>query len=160
MRKIITLLFALSFSFAFAQVRSGKASVRKTVKAQSGTVSSKKNVAKQNQLSTVVAQDDDKIYDSVEEQPKFSGNIRTFMAENLVYPPVAVENEIEGVVIVGFVIRKDGSITDVKVRRSVDPSLDAEAERIVKLMQKWIPGKQNGKVVNTAFTLPISFRLK
>lgn len=160
MRKIITLLFALSFSFAFGQVKSGKSSVRKTVKAQSGTMSFKKNVAKQNQVSTAVAQDDDKIYDSVEQQPKFSGNIRTFMAENLVYPPVAVENEIEGVVIVGFVIRKDGSITDVKVRRSVDPSLDAEAERIVKLMQKWIPGKQNGKVVNTAFTLPISFRLK
>lgn len=160
MRKIITLLFALSFSFAFGQVKSGKSSVRKTVKAQSGTVSSKKNVAKQNQVSTAVAQDDDKICDFVEQQPKFSGNIRTFMAENLVYPPVAVENEIEGMVFVAFVIRKDGSITDVEVVKSVDPSLDAEAVRIVKLMPKWIPARNNGKAVNSKFKIPVSFRLK
>lgn len=70
-----------------------------------------------------------------------------------------MENGISGKVYIQFVIEKDGSITDVKVARGVDSSLDKEAVRVVKSMPKWTPGKQRGKPVRVAYTLPINFQL-
>ena len=76
------------------------------------------------------------------------------------YPPIAAENGVQGRVIVQFVVEKDGSVTDVHVARSVDPSLDKEAVRVVKVMPKWIPGKQNGSAVRVKYTVPVLFKLQ
>ena len=80
--------------------------------------------------------------------------------KNIKYPSVAQDNGIQGRVLVQFVVNKDGSIVDPKVLRSVDPSLDKEAMRVVQAMPKWTPGKQRGKPVRVRFTLPVTFRLQ
>ncbi|MCF0203286.1 MAG: energy transducer TonB, partial [Bacteroidaceae bacterium] len=107
-----------------------------------------------------VKEEENKVYDVVEQQPKFNGNINQWLAQNLKYPPVAAENGIEGRVIVQFVVGKDGGITNATVVRGVDSSLDKEALRVVNSMPKWVPGKQNGQSVNCKFTLPVVFRLQ
>ena len=83
-----------------------------------------------------------------------------FMQENVNYPDKAQEKNVQGRVIVSFIVGKDGSITDVEVIRSVDPSLDAEALRVVRSMPRWIPGKQDGVPVRVKYNVPISFRLQ
>lgn len=104
--------------------------------------------------------EENKVYDVVEQQPQFNGNINSWLASNLKYPPVAAENGIEGRVIVQFVVGKDGSIHSAQVVRGVDSALDKEALRVVNSMPKWVPGKQNGQSVNCKFTLPVVFRLQ
>ena len=82
----------------------------------------------------------------ISEMPYFPGGqngLMTFLTQNIKYPVKAQENGVQGRVIVSFVVETDGSITDVKVARSVDPSLDREAMRIVKAMPKWTPGKKD-----------------
>ena len=104
-----------------------------------------------------------KVFDVVEEMPSFPGGqgaLTAFLSSNIKYPVVAQENGVQGRVIVGFVVEKDGSISDVKVMRSVDPSLDREAQRVVKAMPKWKPGKQNGSAVRVKYTVPVVFRLQ
>ena len=104
-----------------------------------------------------------KVFDVVEEMPQFPGGqaaLLEYLAKNIKYPVVAEENGIQGRVIVTFVVERDGSITDVKVVKSVDPSLDKEAARVVKSMPKWQPGKQNGSAVRVKYTVPVQFRLQ
>ena len=104
-----------------------------------------------------------KVFDVAEEMPSFPGGqgaLMAFLSSNIKYPVVAQENGVQGRVIVGFVVEKDGSISDVKVMRSVDPSLDREAQRVVKAMPKWKPGKQNGSAVRVKYTVPVVFRLQ
>ena len=104
-----------------------------------------------------------KVFDVVEEMPQFPGGqaaLLEYLAKNIKYPVVAEENGIQGKVIVTFVVERDGSITDVKVVKSVDPSLDKEASRVVKSMPKWQPGKQNGSAVRVKYTVPVQFRLQ
>ena len=104
-----------------------------------------------------------KVFDVVEEMPSFPGGqgaLMAFLSSNIKYPVVAQENGVQGRVIVGFVVEKDGSISDVKVMRSVDPSLDREAQRVVKAMPKWKPGKQNGSAIRVKYTVPVVFRLQ
>ena len=104
-----------------------------------------------------------KVFDVVEQMPSFPGGndaLMKFLQENVKYPVVAQENGVQGRVVVSFVVEKDGSITDVKVVRSVDPSLDKEATRVVKSMPRWIPGKQNGAAVRVKYNVPVSFRLQ
>lgn len=101
-----------------------------------------------------------KVYDEVDEMPSFPGGLNgliTFLSQNMVYPVTAQENGVQGRVIVSFVVETDGSITDVKVARSVDPSLDREAMRVVKAMPKWTPGKKDGKPVRVKYTVPMVF---
>ncbi len=100
------------------------------------------------------------VFQVVEDMPTFPGDINKWLGKNVKYPVIAQENNIQGRVTVQFVIEKDGSITDVKVLRSVDPSLDKEAVRVVKSMPKWKPGKQRGKPVRVSYTVPINFRLQ
>lgn len=96
----------------------------------------------------------------VEDTPSFpGGNVQKWISKNVKYPVLAMENGIQGKVYIQFVIEKDGSITDVKVVRGVDASLDKEAVRVVKAMPKWKPGKQRGKPVRVSYTLPINFQL-
>ena len=104
-----------------------------------------------------------KVFDVVEEMPSFPGGqgaLMSFLSSNIKYPVVAQENDVQGRVIVGFVVERDGSITDVKVMRSVDPSLDREAQRVVRAMPRWKPGKQNGSAVRVKYTVPVVFRLQ
>ena len=105
---------------------------------------------------------DEKIYDFVEQQAGFPGGeeaLRKFLKDNMTYPAVAQENGIQGKVFLKFVVNKSGEVSDIQVIRSIDSSLDKEAIRVVKLMPKWVPGKQNGQAVNVYFTLPVSFVL-
>lgn len=100
------------------------------------------------------------IFVVVEDMPSFpGGNVQKWIAKHVEYPVLAMENGIQGKVYVQFVIEKDGAITDVKVLRGVDSSLDKEAVRVVKAMPKWKPGKQRGKAVRVSYTLPINFQL-
>lgn len=104
-----------------------------------------------------------KVFDVVEEMPHFPGGpaaLQAFLSSNTKYPVVAQENGVQGRVIVSFVVERDGSITDVKVVRSVDPSLDREATRVVRSMPRWSPGKQNGSAVRVKYTVPVVFRLQ
>ena len=104
-----------------------------------------------------------KVFDVVEEMPSFPGGqgaLMSFLNSNIKYPVVAQENGVQGRVIIGFVVERDGSITDVKVMRSVDPSLDREAQRVVRAMPRWKPGKQNGSAVRVKYTVPVVFRLQ
>lgn len=104
-----------------------------------------------------------KIFDVVEEMPSFPGGngaLISYLASNIKYPVVAQENGVQGRVNVSFVVERDGSISDVRVARSVDPSLDREAQRVVKSMPRWKPGKQNGSAVRVKYTVPVVFRLQ
>ena len=108
-------------------------------------------------------EEENKVFDVVEQMPSFPGGMAALMAylqKSIKYPPVAEENGIQGRVVCTFVVERDGSVTDVKVAKSVDPSLDKEAVRVVSAMPKWIPGKQNGQSVRVKYTLPVTFRLQ
>jgi protein TonB len=108
-------------------------------------------------------EEEQKVFDYAEQMPSFPGGqgaLNEYLSKTIRYPVAAEENGIQGRVIVQFVVEKDGSITDVRVVRSVDPSLDKEAVRVAKSMPRWIPGKQNGSAVRVKFTLPVSFRLQ
>jgi len=84
----------------------------------------------------------------------------SWLGQNIKYPVIAAETGVQGRVIVQFVVEKDGSITDVVVVKSVDPSLDKEATRVIKNMPHWIPGRQNGSPVRVRFTVPVTFTLQ
>ncbi|OPZ29966.1 MAG: transport protein TonB [Bacteroidetes bacterium ADurb.BinA174] len=105
----------------------------------------------------------EEIFVVVEEQPEFSGGstaMMNFISENISYPKIAFENGIQGRVITNFVVGNDGSISDVKIVRGVDPALDKEAVRVIESMPAWKPGKQRGQPVNVRFTLPVVFSLE
>ena len=110
----------------------------------------------------VEADDDDRIYEMVEENAQFPGGDAEcfkWLSEHIKYPSICVEQGVQGRVIVNFVVNRDGSIVDVKTVRSPDPNLTKEAERVVKLMPKWKPARQGNKTVRSRFTLPVIFRL-
>lgn len=102
------------------------------------------------------------VYDVVEQMPSFPGGIsglRTYLNQNIRYPAEAQETCAQGRVVVSFVVGKDGHISDVTVLRSVDPSLDKEAVRVIRNMPRWTPGKQGGEPVKVRYNVPVSFRL-
>ena len=102
------------------------------------------------------------IFEVVEIEPKFPGGDEArmkFLQDNIVYPKVARETGLEGMVIVAFVVEPDGSITNVEIVRGRAPSLDEEAIRVTKKMPKWTPGKQRGKNVRVRYRMPIRFSL-
>ena len=107
--------------------------------------------------------EEEKVFDVVEQMPEFPGGpqaLFTWLSQNIKYPAIAEENGVEGRVLVTFVVERDGSIVDVRVVKSVDPSLDEEAVRVVKSMPRWIPGKQKGETVRVKYTTPVAFRLQ
>lgn len=104
-----------------------------------------------------------KVFDVVEVMPSFPGGqgaLMSYLSSHVKYPVVAQENGVQGRVTVSFVVERDGSITDVHVVRSVDPSLDREAARVVSTMPNWQPGKQNGSAVRVKFNVPVQFKLQ
>lgn len=104
------------------------------------------------------------IFFIVEDMPSFKGKglngFRNWVMKNLNYPEIAAENGISGTVYVMFVVEPSGLVNKVTIMRSVDPSLDKEAIRVVKTSPKWTAGKQRGKPVRVAFTFPIKFVLQ
>ena len=106
--------------------------------------------------------EENKVFTTVEQMPSFPGGdaaLMKWLSSNVRYPAVAEENGIQGRVVVSFVVERNGNITDVQVVKSVDPSLDREASRVVKAMPNWIPGKQNGSAVRVKYNVPVTFRL-
>ena len=104
-----------------------------------------------------------KIYEVVEQMPRFPGGdaaLMQFLSKNIKYPKEAENAKQEGRVIANFVVEEDGSVSNVKVVKSVSPLLDAEALRVLGLMPRWEPGQQNGKPVRVKYTVPITFRLQ
>ncbi len=115
------------------------------------------------EVATLLPPDDDKVYEVVEVMPEYpggQGELLKFLARNIKYPEESVKNKEEGRVQIAFIVNKDGSISDVKVLKNATPLLDAEAIRITKSMPNWTPGKDKGKVVRVAYTVPVTFRLQ
>lgn len=105
----------------------------------------------------------DEVFMVAEQMPEFPGGMKEllkFLQDNLRYPNSAMEKNVQGRVIVLFVVEKDGTPTEFKVLRSVDPDLDAEALRVLQTMPKWKPGMQRGEVVRVKYTVPVSFKLQ
>jgi len=103
------------------------------------------------------------VFTIVEEMPAFPGGEaerNKFLAENIQYPQQATENGIQGTVYVSFVVDSKGNVTDVKILRGIGGGCDEEALRVVRMMPKWHPGKQNGKNVRVLFNMPIYFKLQ
>ena len=113
-----------------------------------------------NVIAAKPASPEPKVYDMVEKMPSFPGGseaLKEYLKKNTRYPnPDAC---IQGRVVVVFVVDEKGNLSDVKVARSVEPSLDAEAVRVVKSMPRWNPGIEKGKAVKVRYTLPVTFRL-
>jgi len=116
--------------------------------------------------SNVVIEEEEEVilFAIIEDKPTFQGKdaetgFREWVGKNTVYPPVAQENGITGRVFVEFTIDRDGSLTDIKIMRGVDPLLDAEALRVIKMSPKWQPGMQRGKAVKVKYTFPFFFQL-
>ena len=108
-------------------------------------------------------EEENKVFEVVEQMPSFpggSGALMQYLSKNIKYPPVAEENGIQGRVVCSFVVERDGSVSDVRILKGVDPSLDKEAIRVVSAMPKWIPGRQNGQMVRVKYNLPVTFRLQ
>ena len=106
---------------------------------------------------------DDKVYDVCEQMPIYEGGdaaLLKYITDSVKYPELAKKHGVQGRVVIGFIVEKDGSLTDVKVLRHVDIALDAEALRVVKGMPKWIPGRQNKQRVRVKYNVPVSFRLE
>ena len=102
-------------------------------------------------------------YEAVEEKPEYPGGmgeLSKLLSSNLKYPLKSQENGVQGEVLVQFVVDKEGNIEEVTVFKGVDPYLDAEALRVIKMMPKWKPGKHEGKEVNVKCTIPVGFRLQ
>ena len=105
----------------------------------------------------------EEIFQHVEQMPQFPGGeteLMKWLRDNIQYPTIASEQGIQGRVVLRFVVRPDGSIDDVTIVRSLEPSCDKEAVRAVKKMPRWIPGKQNGNAVSVYYNLPVQFRLQ
>ena len=106
---------------------------------------------------------DDKVYDVCEQMPTYEGGdaaLLKYLGENLKLPEEYKERGMQGRMVVGFIVEKDGSLTNVKVLRAVDIALDAEVLRVVKGMPKWIPGRHNGQRVRVRYLLPIHICLQ
>ncbi|HXS38077.1 MAG TPA: energy transducer TonB, partial [Flavipsychrobacter sp.] len=100
------------------------------------------------------------IFTYVEQMPQPSVDINAYLSKNLHYPDAARENNIEGRVILQFVVNEDGVVSDIQVERGIGGGCDEEAVRVLKAMPPWKPGKQNGKAVKVRYNLPISFKLE
>lgn len=92
--------------------------------------------------------------------PEFNGNVSEYLKDNIVYPPEALKQEIEGRVLVQFIVKETGEIDSVKVLESWNPLFDAEAIRVISNMPRWKPGRKNGRKVNVYFMLPIFIHLQ
>ena len=106
--------------------------------------------------------EEEEIFMVVEDQPEFPGGtaaLLEYLRKNIKYPAICRENNIQGRVLVTFIVNKDGAIVEPEVVKSVNPSLDKEALRVISTMPNWKPGSQRGKPVRVKYTVPVNFRL-
>jgi protein TonB len=125
----------------------------------------------EDEVIEIIEEDDEEIFMVVEQSPEFPclkfgrkelcgfAGLTSYLQKNVKYPPMAIEYNIQGKVYIQFVVEKTGKVTNVKIVRSVDKNLDAEAVRVVKSFPNWYPGKQRGKSVRVMYTIPVSFTL-
>ncbi len=109
-----------------------------------------------------VKETEDKVFGVIEQMASFPGGnraLREFLSKNLKYPEKAAEEGVQGRVICRFELDEKGYISNIKVAKHIHPLLDAEAVRVISVMPRWIPAKQNGEPVKTRYTIPITFRL-
>ena len=127
------------------------------------------NVVREHKEEVIVEEkheapvEDNRVFDVVEQKPQFPGGeaaLLKYVADHIRYPAMAQENNVQGRVVVQFVVTKTGAVGEVKVVRGKDPDLDKEAVRVVKSLPKFVPGKMNGHAVNVWYTLPIQFKLQ
>lgn len=126
------------------------------------------NIVREHKNEVIVEEkkpvvEETKVFTSVEQMPQFPGGeaeLLKWISTHIKYPAIAMENNVQGKVVVQFVVTRDGSIGEVKIARGKDPDLDKEAMRVVKTLPKFIPGKMNGQAVNVWYTLPINFKLQ
>jgi len=128
-----------------------------------GTKEGTVNIADVVEQKVIVEAKKEEIYVHVEQMPSFPGGdkeLNKWLYENLEYPVIAQENGVQGQVVCRFVVKPDGTVSETTVVKSLDPSCDKEALRVLKKMPKWIPGRQNGNAVSVYYNLPIRFRLQ
>ena len=101
----------------------------------------------------------DEVLTIAEVMPKFQGDVTSWLARNIEYPEDAAQNNIQGKVFVRFIINEEGEIINPKIVKSVSPSVDAEALRVVRAMPRWTPGYNNGSPCKVEYTLPVNFKL-
>lgn len=123
-----------------------------------------KGTAEEEAAKALAAAADAIPFASIEVKPTFNGgdanSFAKWVSENIKYPESAKEKGIEGRVLLGFVVDKEGKVSDVKVLRGIDSELDAEAVRVVSNSPKWTPGQQNGQDVKVTYTFPVVFKLQ
>lgn len=126
-----------------------------------------RNVVREHKEEVIVEKkveaEPEKVFTAVEQMPQFPGGdaeLMKFLSKNIKYPTMAMENNIQGRVVVQFVVTKTGAIGEVKVVRSVNRDLDREAIRVCKSLPRFTPGKMNGQAVNVWYTLPVNFKLQ
>ncbi len=134
-----------------------------TTEAISGPVAQHTGPVATGPMVTEEESDEGTVFQVVEQMPEFPGGMEALMkylSKNIKYPNIALDNGIQGRVLVSFTVNKDGSIVDPEIMKSVDPSLDKEAIRVISSMPKWNPGKQRGKPVRVKYTVPVAFRIQ
>ena len=108
--------------------------------------------------------EDNKIFDDFHIAPKFQGKddnaFREYIIKNIKFPDEAIQNGVDGLITVGFVVNKDGSLSDIQIERSVDPALDKEVLRVIRKSPEWKPGIRSGKLVRVKYSIAIRFRLQ
>lgn len=117
----------------------------------------------EKKVEVIEQSESDEVFEVVDNMPSFPGGqgaMFEYISRNIKYPEIAVANGVQGCVIVTFIVKKDGSLSYVRIVKSVDPALDKEALRLIKSMPKWSPGIKKGKYVNVKFTVPVTFRLQ
>ena len=125
-----------------------------------------RNVVREHKDEVIVEEktpEPEQVFTAVEQMPAFPGGdaeLMKYLSSHINYPPMAMENNIQGRVIVQFVVTKTGKVGEVRVVRGVDRDLDNEAVRVVKSLPDFIPGKMNGQAVNVWYTLPVTFKLQ
>lgn len=162
--RVLALVPAIALALAVCNIPAVASTISATseVKVSNTTVSDiSANKVSENSVATQTTSSD-KVIDAEEEMPQYPGGemaMLKFLMDNLKYPSEAEAAQEEGRVFVKFVIEANGSIGETEVVRSVSPSLDAEAIRVIKAMPRWTPGKSNGQAVACTYTLPIDFKL-
>lgn len=159
---VVLLFVSFACSNEVKEINSNNEEQKTILKTKTGTVPPPPPPCKET-IKKIGEYSENEVFVVVENMPKFPGGkkaLMKFISDNVKYPAEAKKKEIEGRVFIGFIIDKEGNVTNARVLRKVNPLLEAEALRVINAMPKWTPGTQRGKEVRVSYTLPINFSLK